>query len=269
MGMFGSENSMEPGGAQVAARKLAAADSPIREMTGAELAGAMQRGSLKQAEPPVAEAAIKRQNHPSTDDVAKKHNLYTVDKRETRVYFADHQQKQEIMRSTPDKVSTKREDKHTVSAMLDIAKARGWETVKLKGSQNYKREAWVQASMAGIKVDGYAHDATDQQELRRRQTAAVGVQAAEQRAAIGVTVAPSAKAPDAVPVAKAKAQEGVAEVKAPEAQAKSAQANSGKIPVQPYEAKASVWNSLEAAGKEQRAAEPAAKVAKASQSKAA
>lgn len=264
MGMFRSENSMEPGGAQVDGRKPRAADSPIREMTGAELAAAMQRGARKPAEPAVAEAAIKRQNHPSTDDVAKKHNLYTLDKRETRVYFADHQQKQEIMRSTPDKVSTKREDKHTVSAMLDIAKARGWETVKLKGSENYKREAWVQASMAGIKVDGYAHDATDQQELRRRQTAAAGVQAAEQRGAIGVTAIPSTKAPDAAPVAKAKAQESVAEVKAPEAKA-----SSGKIPVQPYEAKPSVWNSLEAAGKEQRAAEPAAKVVKASQSKAA
>ena len=266
MGMFGSENSMEPGGTQVASRRMQPGDSPVRELTGAELAAAMQRSARKHAEPPVAEAAIKRQNHPSTDDVAKKHNLYTVDKRETRVYFADHQQKQEIMRSTPDKVSTKREDKHTVSAMLDIAKARGWDTVKLKGSQNYKREAWVQATMAGIKVDGYAHDATDQQELCRRQTAAVGVQAAEQRAAIGVTAPSSAKAPDAVPVAKAK--EGVAEVKAPEAQAKPAQARPSKIPVQPYEAKPSVWNSLEAAGKEQRAAEPA-KVAKASQSKAA
>lgn len=264
MGMFGSENSMAPGGAQVDDRKPRAADSPIRGMTGAELAAAMQRGSRKPAEPAVAEAAIKRQNHPSTDDVAKKHNLYTLDKRETRVYFADHQQKQEIMRSTPDKVSTKREDKHTVSAMLDIAKARGWETVKLKGSVNYKREAWVQASMAGIKVDGYAHDATDQQELRRRQTAAGSVQAAEQRAAIGVTAISSTKAPEAAPVAKAKAQESVAEVKAPETKA-----SSGKIPVQPYEAKPSVWNSLEAAGKEQRAAEPAAKVVKASQSKAA
>lgn len=264
MGLFGSENSMEHGGAQVDSRKARAGDSPVREMTGAELAAAMQRSSRKAAEPPVAETTIKRQNHPSTDDVARKHNLYTLDKRETRVYFADHQQKQEIMRSTPDKVSTKREDKHTVSAMLDIAKARGWETVTLKGSENYKREAWVQASMAGIKVDGYKHDATDQQELRRRQTAAAGVQGAGQRAAIGVAATPSAKAPDAAPVAKAKAQEGVAEVKAP-----AAKAGPDKVPGQPYEAKPSVWNSLEVAGKEQRAAEPATKAVKASQSKAA
>lgn len=103
------------------------------------------------------------------DAVAERHNLYVAEQRSTRIYYVDYQQKSEVMRATKDKVATKYEDAKTVAVMLDLAQERGWKTVKVKGSESFKREAWVQASVRGLSVEGYRPQATDQQELQKRQ----------------------------------------------------------------------------------------------------
>ncbi len=109
------------------------------------------------------------------DEVSKQHNLYTNDqltlRGKARVYFADYQQKTEVMRAHENRISTKSDDRQTVSAMLDLAQSRGWDRIKLTGTAEFKREAWVQAQVRGIETEGYKPKQTDLQEAARRKEA--------------------------------------------------------------------------------------------------
>ncbi|MEO8923165.1 MAG: LPD7 domain-containing protein, partial [Caldimonas sp.] len=42
-----------------------------------------------------------------------------------------------------------------VKAMLDRAQERGWETIRIKGSEEFQRQAWIAATARGIKAVGY------------------------------------------------------------------------------------------------------------------
>ena len=112
-----------------------------------------------------------------TDSVAQRHNLYTADRRfpAARVYYSDYQQKQEVMRAKPSVITTRFDDRQTVAAMLDLAQSRGWQTVRLRGTDDFKREAWVQAQVRGMKADAYTARNTDLQEVERRKAAAAPV----------------------------------------------------------------------------------------------
>lgn len=211
--MFGSENSIEPvrgelpvtvaRGTNRPATRTAADEPPIREMTPAELASAArrQRGT---AEPdPIGAAPEARRGFfsrrpveaPKLDAVAQRHGLYIAEKRGTRTYYADYQQKREVMRADGNRISTKLDDKQAVTAVLDLAEARGWNRVRVRGTEDFKRETWVQAQVRGIAAEGYKPTATDQQEVERRKSALGPIQPAAPK----TSEAASAKANTAVP----------------------------------------------------------------------
>jgi hypothetical protein len=169
------------------------------------------------------------------DAVAKQHNLYTADNAslwgKMRVYYADYQQKSEVMRAQEDRITTKLDDRHTVSTMLDLAQSRGWDRIKLRGSESFRREAWVQAQVRGIEASGYRPRQTDMQEAARRQAAAQPVSSPAEKAKA------SAPAPAARQVKKT-----------------AAKATAG-APQQPPPRRAqekSVWNAVETAGQAAR-----------------
>src|ERR1700760_2916434 len=143
------DNSIEPAAparpvtARKPERKEEWNEMPIREATPAET------------------RSLRSTPHPETDAVAKRHNLYTADKWRSRVYYTDYQQKTEVIRANAQRISTKHDDRQTVSVMLDLAQERGWETIKLRGSDTFKAEAWVQAQVRGIATDGYRPTNTD------------------------------------------------------------------------------------------------------------
>jgi hypothetical protein len=193
--MFGADNSIEPVRAVAAVAVTADGraatrifvEPPIREATPGDLASAARRARTSAApEPSPVQAVAKpwgsffrrRPAEPDKPDaVAQQHGLYTAEKRGTRHYYADYQQKQEVMRADPKRISTKLDDKQTISAMLDLAQSRGWSTVRLRGSADFQREAWVQAQVRGIAAEGNRPTATDQQEAARRKAAMAPVQA--------------------------------------------------------------------------------------------
>lgn len=53
------------------------------------------------------------------------------------------------------KLSTIKEDEKTISAMLELAKSQNWDSIKLTGTEEFRREAWLQASLKDIEVKGY------------------------------------------------------------------------------------------------------------------
>jgi Large polyvalent protein-associated domain 7 len=60
-----------------------------------------------------------------------------------------------------DKLTTSTTDKAAIANMVDYAKAKQWENLKLAGSQEFRREAWLQAESQGIKTSGFTPRAED------------------------------------------------------------------------------------------------------------
>jgi hypothetical protein len=56
-------------------------------------------------------------------------------------------------------------DKKIVADMVAMAKAKQWSNIKLSGSVEFRREAWLQAESQGIKTTGYTPKAEDKEQL--------------------------------------------------------------------------------------------------------
>ncbi len=66
-------------------------------------------------------------------------------------------------------LNTSREDSKTIKAMIDVAQNKGWSSINLKGTQEFKREAWLQATVRGLETKGYKPTEQDLVELQKRQ----------------------------------------------------------------------------------------------------
>jgi len=55
-----------------------------------------------------------------------------------------------------------------VRSLVEIAQARGWASITVKGTDEFRRSAWMEAAQAGMKVAGYQPTALDLAELANR-----------------------------------------------------------------------------------------------------
>ena len=76
-----------------------------------------------------------------------------------RVAFADHGRH----------LTTEHEDPAVIHGMLLLAQAKGWTSLHVKGSDTFKAEAWMSATMAGIEVQGYQPREIDRVRLAERK----------------------------------------------------------------------------------------------------
>jgi hypothetical protein len=60
-----------------------------------------------------------------------------------------------------EKLATSTTNKEAVADMVAYAKAKQWDSLKLSGSQEFRREAWLQAESQGIKTQGYTPKQND------------------------------------------------------------------------------------------------------------
>lgn len=79
-------------------------------------------------------------------------------------------------RQTPDKLAfeTFRAHDSSVSvatAMVEMAEARGWSALKVKGSKDFRRLVWAAAAKRGLSVDGYAPSAGERAMLEQEHEA--------------------------------------------------------------------------------------------------
>lgn len=133
------------------------------------------------------------------DSVSKAY--YIEDRGGERQYFDDYKRKGLAMRATETSITSKREDVNTVKAMLDVAAARGWVSVEVKGTTEFKREAWIEAQARGIEARGYRATDPDQQEADRRR-AERGPVNEVRLTAVAALPASAATRPDASAVAE-------------------------------------------------------------------
>ncbi|MDR0578031.1 MAG: hypothetical protein LBI87_10995 [Candidatus Accumulibacter sp.] len=59
------------------------------------------------------------------------------------------------------KLATSTTDKQAIADMVTYAKAKQWDSLKLSGPREFRREAWLQAESQGIKTQGYTPKAAD------------------------------------------------------------------------------------------------------------
>jgi putative DNA primase/helicase len=73
-------------------------------------------------------------------------------------YFKDNRP---AFEATEKKLTTKENGGRVIKHMVDIAESKGWTEIKLKGTEDFRREAWLEARLRGLEVNGYKPKETD------------------------------------------------------------------------------------------------------------
>ena len=92
-----------------------------------------------------------------------------------------------------DQLSTRNADRGTAMDMIELAAHRGWQSLKAKGPEEFRREMWVEGTAQGLKVQGYRPTEKDQEEANRRSQM-IGERAIERTDR--ATISANAKKPD-------------------------------------------------------------------------
>ena len=66
-------------------------------------------------------------------------------------------------------LSSSREDNKTIGAMVAVAKSKNWNEIQVKGTEEFKRKAWLEAASQGIKVKGFKPTERDMAALQAKQ----------------------------------------------------------------------------------------------------
>lgn len=67
-----------------------------------------------------------------------------------------------------DQLSTRNADRGTAMDMIELAAHRGWQSLKAKGPEEFRREMWIEGTAQGLKVQGYRPTEKDHEEANRR-----------------------------------------------------------------------------------------------------
>lgn len=66
------------------------------------------------------------------------------------------------------KLETKSNSENIAETMVRIANARGWDEIKVSGTETFRKEAWLEAASRGMHVKGYWPSEKDKAELAKR-----------------------------------------------------------------------------------------------------
>jgi len=87
--------------------------------------------------------------------------------RDDRYYFKDNNQRLAIT-DRGDKILSPENDARVAVAMAKLAESKGWDSIKVKGTPEFQREVWLEASSRGLKVQGYTPTEADRVALGTR-----------------------------------------------------------------------------------------------------
>ena len=85
--------------------------------------------------------------------------------------YADERKEYLAFKATDDRLVTRIAAAEVIRDMVSVAQHRQWEAVHVRGSVEFRREAWLEASARGIEVQGYQPNELDRQALADRRTA--------------------------------------------------------------------------------------------------
>jgi hypothetical protein len=113
-----------------------------------------------------ADAAKEAQEQRRMEIVASLAERFTV---KGNAYHFKGQGERKAFEDMGSRLSTDHSTGFVVRGMLDLAESKGWTTVHLNGTDEFRREAWLQASQRGLKPSGYEPTTQDQQRLAELQ----------------------------------------------------------------------------------------------------
>lgn len=87
-------------------------------------------------------------------------------------FYVDARVQQPAFRDRGHELVSDRLDPNVIHDMAAIAQHRGWAIVRVRGSSDFRREAWLAGRTIGLEVQGYRPTERDVQELQRRQARA-------------------------------------------------------------------------------------------------
>ena len=90
--------------------------------------------------------------------------------REARLY-ADERKEYLAFKATHDRLVTRVAAAEVIRDMVSVAQHRQWEALHVRGSVEFRREAWLEASARGMDVKGYQPSELDRQALADRRVA--------------------------------------------------------------------------------------------------
>lgn len=64
-------------------------------------------------------------------------------------------------------LKTRQDNPRVAASMVDIAEAKGWARLRVRGKEDFRREVWVQAAARGIEVKGYTAREEDLARLKK------------------------------------------------------------------------------------------------------
>jgi hypothetical protein len=102
---------------------------------------------------------------------AVKARYFVEEKEERTTFYRDYKGRETAFRLDRDsgRMTTRTDDISTVRDMMTVAEAEGWKTVKLGGSKEFRREAWIEATTRDIEATGYKPTELDRQEAEKRR----------------------------------------------------------------------------------------------------
>jgi hypothetical protein len=87
-------------------------------------------------------------------------------------FYADARINTPAFRDRGRELVAARPDPNAIRDMALIAQHRGWRSVVVRGSEDFRRDAWLTGRAMGLDVRGYRATDRDLQELERRQASA-------------------------------------------------------------------------------------------------
>lgn len=66
------------------------------------------------------------------------------------------------------KLETRSNSEQVAETMVTIARARGWDEIKVSGTETFRKEVWLEAAAHGMQVKGYTPSEIDKAELAKR-----------------------------------------------------------------------------------------------------
>jgi putative DNA primase/helicase len=109
-----------------------------------------------------------KENEPAKEFVPPEHLRKRFLQVDDKYYFR-HEDNKLAFRDHGNRIATQHDDAVVALSMIQLAEAKGWQTVNLKGSNEFKREAWLQASLKGMEVRGYSPRDVDIEKLAELQ----------------------------------------------------------------------------------------------------
>ena len=159
-------NTIEPGRKRrkTGAEPFLDESQPIRpenkEPPSEQSAPASEAGpAAKDAQAPAAEK--EKSGEPLSDDRKDERLRMLLEGLEKQYLKADDKyhfrdRGREVAFAAEDKrILTQHETAPVIASMVDLAEARGWTSLKVTGTDEFKREAWLQASLRDFEVSGY------------------------------------------------------------------------------------------------------------------